>query len=125
MKLVNLKTAEEYKDLVSKYSWLVDSELLKIETVIKEHPDQANIEALPKLISLVNVVGYLRGQDGAFLDIRPDEVTEYQRELYDNEDAFESRLREIIKAVCVDPKNIERYKAVLDRYFIKARLPNQ
>jgi hypothetical protein len=124
MKLVNLKTAEEYKDLVSKYSWLVDSELLKIETVIKEHPDQANIEALPKLISLVNVVGYLRGQDGAFLDIRPDEVTEYQRELYDNEDAFESRLREIIKTICVDPKNIERYKAVLDRYFLKARLPN-
>lgn len=124
MKLVNLKTAEEYKDLVSKYSWLVDSELIKIETVIKEHPDQANIEALPKLISLVNVVGYLRGQDGAFLDIRPDEVTEYQRELYDNEDAFESRLREIIKTICVDPKNIERYKAVLDRYFLKARLPN-
>jgi hypothetical protein len=127
MKFKDIKTADEYKDLVEKYSWLVDSELKKVEQNIREHPANldVNIESLPKLISLVNVIGYLRGQGNAFIEVRPDGVAEFQRELYDNEDAFEGRLREIIKAICVDTIYLEKYKAVLDRYFLKARLPNQ
>ena len=124
MQFIEIKTADVYKDLIGKYSWLVDSELQKIERGIKEHPDNLDmcIGSLPKIISLVNVVGYLRGQDNAFIDVRPDRVAEYQRELYDNEDMFENRLHKIIKVICADSKYMERYKAVLDRYFLKARL---
>ena len=124
MKFTDIKTAEEYIDLVGKYLWLVDSELQKLEANVKEHPEQINMESLPKLISMINVIGYLRGQDGAFLDSRPEGVGEYQTELYKNEDAFENRLNEIIKTICANPKNLESYKGTLERYFLKARIPN-
>lgn len=125
MKFSEVKTASEYKELVSKYSWLVDSELKKVEQNIKDHPAnlEVNIESLPKLISLVNVIGYLRGQGNAFTEVRPEGVTEYQRELYDNEDAFEGRLRDVINTICANPKNLDRYKAALERYFVQARMP--
>lgn len=125
MKFTDIKVAEDYKDLVSKYSWLVDSELQKIELNIKEHPANLDmsIESLPKLISLVNVIGYLRGQGNAFIEVRPEGVAEYQQELYDNEDDFENRLLAAIKTICADPKNLERYEVALERYFVKARLP--
>lgn len=124
MEFTEIKTADEYKDLVTKYSWLVDSELKIIELNIKEHPDNLdmNIESLPKLISLVNVVGYLRGQNNAFIEVRPDDVVEYQSELYKNEDAFESRLHTIITTICVDPKNLELCKSTIERHFIEYRL---
>ncbi|MDB5258880.1 MAG: hypothetical protein JWO73_88 [Candidatus Taylorbacteria bacterium] len=111
-------------NLVNKYSWLVDSELKKVELNIKEHPAHLdmNIESLPKLISLVNVIGYLRGQNNAFIEIRPHDVIEYQPELYKNEDAFESRLHAIITTICVDPKNLALCKSTLERHFIEYRL---
>jgi len=124
MKFTDIKTADEYIDLVGKYSWLVNSELQKLEANVREHPEQINMESLPKLISMINVIGYLRGQDGAFLDSRPEGVSEYQSELYKNEDAFENRLNNIIKTICANPKNLEDYKAILGRYFINARIPN-
>jgi hypothetical protein len=125
MKFTDIKVAANYKDLVSKYSWLVDSELRKVELNIKEHPVNLdmNIESLPKLISLVNVIGYLRGQDNAFIEIRPNGVVEYQSELYNNEYAFERRLSDIIKTICADPKNLDRFKITLGHYFVEARLP--
>ena len=124
MNFTDIKTAEEYKNLVSKYYYLVDSELKKIEKVIEEHSGQLEIESLPKLISLVNVIGYLRGQDNAFIDVRPAGVSEYQRELYDNEDAFEKRLRAIIDVISSNKEYLQRYKDVLERYFVKARVPH-
>ncbi len=117
------KTADEYKNLVSTYSWLVDSELAKIEKISKEHPEAMPVESLPKLISLVNVVGYLRGQDGAFIDVRPDGVADFQNELYENEDSFEKRLHEIIESVCLNEQSQQKYRFLLEQYYIKARLP--
>src|SRR6185295_12970749 len=112
----------EYKNLVSRYSWLVDSELALIEKIVKKHPEAMPVESLPKLISLVNVVGYLRGQDGAFIDIRPDGVANFQNELYENENSFERRLHQIIEIVCSNEQDLQKYRVLLEHYYIKARL---
>ena len=125
MNFFEIKTAEEYMDLVRKYNWLVDRELKKAEIEIEKDPingPNGIINSIPKLISLVNVVGYLRGQDGAFLDERPDDVISHQSELNENENAFESRLIKIIKIVYEDPRNREKYEWRVTSYFLKARL---
>lgn len=124
MEFTTIKTATEYKNLVSMYSWLVDSELGKVEKIASEHPERIPVESIPKLISLVNVVGYLRGQDNAFIDVRPDEVSDFQKELYANEDAFEARLRKLIEVACLDEQGKKKCQALLEQYYIKARLIN-
>ena len=70
------------------------------------------------LIALVNTVGYLRGQGGMFLDIRP--MTSHQKQLYAYEDMFEVRLNRLIGIILNSEVN-EFYKERLDAYFIKAR----
>lgn len=127
MKLQPIETAHAYMDLVSRYSWLVDSELKKAESAINESPEhgpESIINSIPKLISLVNVVGYLRGQDYAFIDVRPHEVINQQSELCKNEDEFEARLIKIVQAAYDNPKNREKYEWRIRNYFLKARLLN-
>ncbi len=121
MEYESIKTAEEYINLVKRYSWLVDSELEKVEKTIAKNVKAVEIQSLPKLISLVNVIGYLRGQDGAFLEARPDNVANFQKELYANEDAFEHRLDKIIGIISTDPDHAEKYRSILEQYYVRAR----
>lgn len=81
--------------------------------------------SVPKLISLVNMIGYLRGQDGAFLDIRPDSEGGYQDELYNNENEFEKRLTDFLIAIAPEAQRKEALKFELEQYYIKARLPKE
>lgn len=115
-----ITTVEEYKRVVEAFYYLVDEEMKWAET-IKEKNDHSGLSVgMPKLISLVNCIGYLRGQDNAFLDIRPAGVSqELQKELYRYENEFEARLHKLILYLNASPSKVY-YKECLEQYFIKA-----
>lgn len=87
-------SADEYRDLVQWYSYLVDAELIKLEEATDE---KTLAERIPHIISAVNVIGYLRGQHNMFIDERP--PLDFQSALYKNEDAFEQRMESLISRV--------------------------
>ncbi|GEM_PF-837311 len=124
-----VETAEEYIDLLQKFYGLVSSELNDAERILivqKDRPDPAGMEELarhmPVLISLVNCIGYLRGQDGAFP--RRPRTPEEQSKLYDLEDNAEKFLKKLIDAVMDSPAK-QLYIDRLTSYFVKARSHEQ
>lgn len=122
MSIVFKKTEkpEEYKDLVEKFSYLVDKELAVLEKRAGDTDIDSVISRMPQLISLVNAIGYLRGQDNVFLDFRPRGLGEVQKELYDNERLFEDRLRALIDFINKS-NDLKEYARVLEEYFLKYR----
>jgi hypothetical protein len=109
----------EYMDFVEKFASLLDRQMRSFEhQVITESGLQNVTSAMPALISLVNTMGYLRGQDGIFLDIRPS--TSQQSTLYAYEDFFEARLSKLIETI-MQSELKESYKQRLDGYFVKSR----
>ena len=108
-------TADEYRDLVQKYSFLVDAQLKLVE---ENEDNHYLIGFLPALISAVNVIGYLRGQDNMFIDARP--WLDFQTELYRNEDAFEHRLSALISRI-MNSANSEEYKNRIQEYYMNVR----
>lgn len=96
MKLVfkKINNEDEYQNFVEQVYFLADQELKKAEEIkIKDnHHDLALV--LPKLVSIVNIIGYLRGQDNIFVDFRPH--VSFQQELYLMEEEFEKRLSQLI-----------------------------
>jgi hypothetical protein len=112
----------EYIDMVERFSGLVDKEMKKTES--EENPGRIHAIALrlPALISLVNTIGYLRGQDGVFLNIRPEDMhgSGIQGYLYKNEDEFEKRLQNLIDEVGTS-EEANFYRETLERYYITAR----
>lgn len=113
-----LETAEAYKQMVSEFSFYVDAQLRIFENSAEKN-DYSFFSSMPALISLVNSIGYLRGQDGMFLEIRPQD-SEMQRDLYKNEDHFEMRLQKIIDGIRAS-EFFEQYQERLQEYFIKSR----
>lgn len=115
-----IKTPEEYKDVVEKFFGLADAELQKFERLAQNPTDLYSVaESLPKLISLVNVIGYMRGQDNAFLDVRPPHL-EFQKDLYENENRFEARLKKLIDVINSSPEK-EHARRRLEEYFLRHR----
>jgi len=115
-----IETQEEYIDLVEKLSYLVDKEITEYEMLLQKNVFEV-VNAMPKIISLVNVIGYLRGQGGAFLNFRP-KVSEHQESLYKNEDAFEARLYKLVEKISESEETRNHYESTLKEYFIKNRL---
>lgn len=114
-----ITTADEYIDFVRKFTTLLDEQMTHHEKENLDDNELLNLATgLPALISLVNTVGYLRGQDGMFLGIRP--RTDSQQELYALEDEFENRLKKLIDAVMKSNQK-DLYLDRLNTYFIKAR----
>lgn len=114
-----IKTAEEYINFVREFVTLLDRQLIFWEESVKNYGSSHELaNQMPALISLVNTVGYLRGQDGVFLDIRP--ITENQKEFYDYEYLFESRLEKLIGTI-LNSKEKEFYQDRLKECFIKVR----
>lgn len=114
-----MESAEEYTEFVRAFATLLDQQLTLLEGYAKSKEGAHDlIQQMPALISLVNTVGYLRGQDGMFLDIRP--RTENQKEFYGYEDLFEKRLGALIDFVLSSDEK-EYYRERLESYFVKAR----
>ncbi len=91
-------SGEEYVAFVEKYCSLLNEQLLIYEERVK-NPSRISsvVNQLPPLIALVETVGYLRGQDGLFLYLRPS--TNEQKRFYSLEAEFEARLQKLIQTV--------------------------
>jgi hypothetical protein len=114
-----IKTGEEYTKFVREFVTLLDRELSVLEERVEKKEDIRNIaRRMPAIISLVNTVGYLRGQDNVFLKIRPS--TENQREFYNYENLFEDRLNKIIEFL-LDSEEKDFYIEILESYLVKVR----
>ena len=119
------ETAEEYMKMAEQLTALVDAELTRTEKDVQNGDMHLVVQRMPGLISLVNTIGYLRGQDGLFLEVRPSDVSLYQKELYATEDAMESRLWSIIERICGVSEDRERYIHRLREYFLEWRTPRE
>ncbi|MDP2930164.1 MAG: hypothetical protein Q8N56_00950 [bacterium] len=114
-----LNSGEEYTNFVREFVTLLDQQLSVLEKRAGNKAEIHNLASqMPALISLVNTVGYLRGQDGMFLDIRP--RTENQKEFYGYEDLFEDRLEKLI-GIVINSDEKKFYYDRLDSYFVKSR----
>lgn len=115
-----IETAEGYTEFVRTFALLLDKQLTLMEGYMKSANGAHDlVQQMPALISLVNTIGYLRGQDGMFLDIRPN-TPENQKEFYELEDMFEKRLNSIIDFLLQSDEK-RYYQERLEMYFIKAR----
>ena len=115
----HIKTAEEYINFVREFVTLLDRQISVWEERARNKEELHELACqMPAIISLVNTVGYLRGQDGMFLDIRP--RTENQKELYKYEDLFEKRLKKLID-ILISSDEKQYYQNRLDSYFVKSR----
>jgi hypothetical protein len=116
------QNTQEYIDIAEKLSALVDQELSRVESNRHEGRFHDVILRLPAIISAVNTIGYLRGEDGMFLDFRPKDIQEkgVQGALYANEEAFEHRLQALIDYLSTT-KEADFYRETLERYYITAR----
>lgn len=108
---------DEYLFLVEHYSYLVDQELGVVE---RASENQYVIDRLPHLICLVNVVGYLRGQDNVFMNSRPEGIP-FQDALYTNEALFEKRLAAVIGRVRESGGEVA-LRTRLEQYLVNFRL---
>lgn len=114
-----IESAEGYTEFVRAFATLLDQQLTLLEGYMNGKEGAHNlIQQMPAIISLVNTVGYLRGQDGMFLDIRPS--TDNQKEFYEYEDLFEKRLGTLIDFLLQSDEK-EYYRERLESYFVKAR----
>lgn len=112
------ESVQEYMQMVSTFSFYVDAQMSVFEHAATQG-DFSFVSSMPALISLVNTVGYLRGQDGMFLGIRPEDP-DMQRDLYKNEDEFEARLQKLIDGIRGSEFSNE-YQKRLQEYFITSR----
>ncbi|MFA5228312.1 MAG: hypothetical protein WC446_00950 [Candidatus Paceibacterota bacterium] len=114
--LEKINNEEEYKILFEQYCFLVEQEMQKTEND-KSQKDHIRVATtLPKLISCVNVIGYLRGQ--YFLDFRP--PVSFQDELFLAEKEFENRLSQLIDYV-KNSESVNLYEQTLKEYYLKFR----
>lgn len=119
IQIQKLSDGEEYIKFVRQFITLFDEQLRVFEARERNAENiQDLVRQMPALISLVNTVGYLRGQDGVFLSIRP--RTENQSELYEYEDFFEKRLNALIDII-MDSEQKDFYVEKLESYFVKVR----
>lgn len=117
-----ITTPGKYVDFVQKFVTLLDKQLAYFEENLKEDNLHNIASSMPALISLVNTVGYLREQDGMFLDIRP--RTDNQKDFYEYEYAFEMRLNKLIETV-LDSKEKDYYISRLTSYMVESRTKQQ
>lgn len=111
----------EYLLFAQSFFAMVQSACANAKTEMQASGPDAVIHRMPALISLVNCVGYLRGQDGFFLDDRPKPASDIQRHLYRMEDEAEKQLNELIELILAADGVKERYKERLTNYFVRSR----
>ena len=115
----NITTEKEYTNFVREFATLLDEQFRIWENWAKNEEKLHDLaRQMPAIISLVNTIGYLRGQDNVFVNIRP--RTENQNEFYEYENQFEKRLNKLIDIILHSPEK-EYYQGRLKDYLIKTR----
>lgn len=112
-------TSDDYITLVEHFSGLVYEEFRLAGADLRQGRIHEVARILPAFISLVNTIGYLRGQDGVFIEVRP-QTPKYQDALYANELRFEAQLEDFIDTVLASSE-ASYYKDRLREYFVDAR----
>ncbi|MBI4122027.1 MAG: hypothetical protein HY461_01715 [Parcubacteria group bacterium] len=110
-------TSEQYSQIASDFTSLVKVALKKAKQDVVSDPYDVAL-TMPALISLVNTVGYLRGQDGVFVDSMPPGID--HKAMYAVEDECEKELNEIIE-ILLKSKEADLYRRRLESYFVKSR----
>ncbi len=124
-KQLSTKTSEGWAIFACEFFELVDKELKKVEEILESNLSAGEINTvvfndLPKLISMVNVFSYLRGQDNAFANSRPLPLGSYQLELYNLEDELEKRLDKISDRLKILAGS-DKIRESLNLYFVRNR----
>ncbi len=101
---------------------LLLQEMQKVEILDenKESDMQALAHHIPRLVSLVNSLGLIRGQDNYFVDFREPSNPFFQKEMYINETEMEERLNKLIDKV-LKSGVVNRYKIEMYKYFTESR----
>lgn len=118
------KKPNDYLEMVARLSFLVDCELSAGEDkmiAVNEAPKEEVEEIcwlVPRLISMTNVLGFLRGQGNRFLAYRPRGITgDEQDDLYADADFAEQRVQDIItKLIKMGYK--QQLSKSLERYYV-------
>lgn len=117
----------QYLLLATQLAYLVAVQLRRTEDNLSRALESADagairkvIDDMPALISLVNIVGYLRGQDAMFLEWRPEVGPAEQSELYQNEQALEEQLTAVIDRLMAS-RFAGQYQQRLEEYFVESR----
>lgn len=114
-----LNSGEEYTDFVRAFTTLLDKQFAICEWRLKEKGGLHDVAyQMPALISMVNTLGYLRGESNMFLDFRPH--TDNQDEFYTYEKLFGARLQKLIDLLLASQEK-QFYHDQLERYFIQFR----
>ena len=110
-----LQNEDDFRVLAEMLALLTDYEMRRLR---KSNDDV--IDKMPILISLVNTLGFLRGQHGAFrgLSIRDDDLRTLIRK---NEIKYENRLGTFILNNIKGEGMKERYKRKLTTFFVDFR----
>jgi len=117
-----IQTAEDWKIFIEQYVSLIENEFAIWESRISEPTNIHDLAvAMPALITLVNTLGYLRGQDGVFSRLNMGIRLEMNNQLYEYENTFNKRLQKLIDVIMQsEEKNI--YIQTLQNYFINSRI---
>jgi hypothetical protein len=137
-----IKDEEQYMQTFRSFFYLVSTEFSYYEKLSEEYNTTKERElvhkitlALPKLISMTNVVGYFAGGDSAFINSKTPEINAEPKpvtdlidlavlnnsgELRKQADIVERRLANLIDIV-LEHGDKETYKFILEKYFIGAR----
>lgn len=116
-----IQASAEYLALAQSFFALVENECLRMKLDAQTHGADAVIHQMPALISLVNCVGYLRGQDGMFRHEHPASVGDTQKLLYHMEERVETMLGEIIELILASESTKKQYIERLMNYFVRSR----
>lgn len=109
----------DYVLLFNNFIELVDKEFTKCEKYSEDGKYLHDLARhMPALIGLTNTIGYLRGQDGCFLDFRP--RTDQQDHFFKQEKAFEKRLQVLIDRL-LNSSERDFYEKRLHSYFTLVR----
>lgn len=115
-----LFSKDQYMNFVSTFVQLLDRELTKRENILREEKDYTTVIAkMPALISLVNTIAYLRGQDNMFVSVQS-QIKDHKK-LYAYESFFEKKLQTIIETLISLPDIQASYRNKLEEYFITFR----
>ncbi len=111
----------EYLAFAQSFFTLVENECLRMKLEAQTQGVDTVIHQMPALISLVNCVGYFRGQDGMFRREHPTSVGDTQKLLYQMEDRVEKLLNDIIELILASEPAKAQYKERLMNYFVRSR----
>ncbi len=109
----------EYMAMVEQFSALVDHAFKNVEAMVSEQYIHDVALRLPSLISLVNTIAMLRGDNDAFTAARP-ESPERQGELYRLEEMFRTRLEKLISLVEASSER-DLYQKHLGEYYYQIK----